>query len=73
MLRGTRVMVGEEAKTFTAVTSKVRETLLSRGYEEVILPSLWEQETFVEKAGPEIVNQMWAFSDKGNRQVCLHP
>lgn len=42
-------------------------------YEEVILPALWEQQTFIDKAGPEIVNQMWAFSDKGGRDVCLIP
>jgi histidyl-tRNA synthetase len=27
----------------------------------------------VDKAGPEIVNQMWAFQDKGGRDVCLIP
>jgi histidyl-tRNA synthetase len=42
-------------------------------FEEVILPSLWEQQTFIDKAGPEIVNQMWAFQDKGGRDVCLIP
>jgi histidyl-tRNA synthetase len=46
---------------------------IEEGYEEVILPSLWEQQTFIDKAGPEIVNQMWAFSDKGGRPVCLIP
>lgn len=46
---------------------------ISAGYEEVILPSLWEQQTFVDKAGPEIVSQMWAFKDKGERDVCLIP
>ena len=39
----------------------------------MILPAIWEQQTFVEKAGPEIVNQMWAFNDKGDRPVCLIP
>jgi histidyl-tRNA synthetase len=39
----------------------------------VILPALWEQQTFIDKAGPEIVNQMWAFQDKGGRDVCLIP
>lgn len=42
-------------------------------WEEVILPSLWEQQTFIDKAGPEIISQMWAFQDKGNRDVCLIP
>lgn len=39
----------------------------------MILPSLWEQDTFIEKAGPEIIRQMWAFQDKGGRDVCLIP
>lgn len=39
----------------------------------MILPSLWEQQTFIDKAGPEIINQMWAFGDKGGRAVCLIP
>jgi histidyl-tRNA synthetase len=46
---------------------------IEAGYEEVILPALWEQQTFIDKAGPEIVNQMWAFQDKGGRDVCLIP
>lgn len=46
---------------------------IDNGYEEVILPAIWEQQTFIDKAGPEIINQMWAFNDKGNRPVCLIP
>lgn len=46
---------------------------IDAGFEEVILPEIWEQQTFIDKAGPEIVNQMWAFNDKGNRPVCLIP
>lgn len=46
---------------------------ISANYNEVIVPSLWEQQTFIDKAGTEIVNQMWSFQDKGNRPVCLIP
>lgn len=46
---------------------------IDAGYEEVILPSIWEQQTFIDKAGREIVNQMWAFPDKKGRPVCLIP
>lgn len=73
MIRGTRVITGSEAKLFTEVQTTVRTTLTDLGFEEVVLPALWDQETFVQKAGPEIVNQMWAFEDKGGRPVCLHP
>lgn len=73
MIRGTRLLTGTEAKLYTDVTSTIRGTLTDLGFEEIILPSLWDQETFVQKAGPEIINQMWAFQDKGGRPVCLHP
>lgn len=38
------------------------------------MPSLWELSTFQEKAGgSEILNQMWSFKDRGERDVCLIP
>lgn len=46
---------------------------IEAGYEEVIVPVIWEQSTFVAKSGQEILNQMWTFQDKGNRDVCLIP
>ncbi|MGY2167419.1 ATP phosphoribosyltransferase regulatory subunit [Pseudomonas gingeri] len=44
------------------------------GAEEAIVPALWGQNTFIEKAGgSEIIGQMWAFSDKAGRPCCLIP
>lgn len=43
------------------------------GYQEIILPNLWEQSTFIAKAGPEILGQMYAFPDKSDRAICLVP
>lgn len=37
------------------------------------MPALWEQQTFIDKAGPEIVEQMYAFNDKKRRPICLVP
>lgn len=42
-------------------------------YEELIVPALWEQSTFIAKGGPQIVEQMYAFPDKANRAICLVP
>lgn len=39
----------------------------------MIIPAIWEQSTFTDKAGPEILGQMWTFKDKGDRDVCLIP
>lgn len=47
---------------------------IDEGYEEIILPSLWEQDTFEQKAaGSPVLAQMWNFEDKGGRKVCLIP
>ena len=73
MLRGTRIITGIEAKKHTLAIEMLRNAATYLGFQEVILPSIWEQQTFIDKAGPEIVNQMWAFNDKGNRPVCLIP
>jgi histidyl-tRNA synthetase len=47
---------------------------IDSGAEEAIVPALWSQDTFVEKAGgSEIIGQMWAFPDKKGRPCCLIP
>ena len=46
---------------------------IDAGYEELIVPAIWGQQTFIEKAGPEVVNQMYAFGDKKGRPICLVP
>ncbi|PMS17724.1 hypothetical protein C0Z18_19655 [Trinickia dabaoshanensis] len=49
-------------------------TFIERGAEEAIVPALWSQDTFIEKAGgSEIIDQMWAFPDKKGRACCLIP
>ncbi len=46
----------------------------AEGFDEIILPALWEQRTFNEKAaGSPVLSQMWCFRDKGDRDVCLIP
>lgn len=46
---------------------------IDNNYEEIIVPSLWEQGTFVDKCGEQLLNQMWTFKDRGDRDVCLIP
>jgi histidyl-tRNA synthetase len=46
---------------------------IAAGYEELIVPAIWEQQTFVAKAGGEIVDQMYTFADKKGRPICLIP
>ena len=71
MLRGTRVIEGQEAALFTAMIAEFRSLVIEANYEEIILPALWEPDPWIDRSGPEILNQMWQFQDKGDRQVCL--
>lgn len=73
MLKGTRIITGKEANEFSDVIYSLRRTMKYNGFEEVIVPAIWEQQTFIDKAGPEIISQMWAFNDKSDREVCLIP
>ena len=49
------------------------EIVEAKGFDEIILPSLEKSEIYVDKAGPEILNQMYTFTDKGERELCLRP
>lgn len=67
-------MIGDEARRFSAAIGKLRQVVEAAGYSEVIVPSIWEQETFEKKAvGSPVLGQMWMFKDKGDRGVCLIP
>lgn len=46
---------------------------IDAGFQEVILPLLWETETWIERSGSEIQEQLWNFQDKGGREVTLIP
>jgi histidyl-tRNA synthetase len=47
---------------------------IEAGAEEAIIPALWSQDTFIQKAGgSEVIGQMWAFTDKKGRPCCLIP
>lgn len=73
MLRGTKILTGIEAQRYRRTCEIIRETLLKRKYSEVVLPAMWEQETFINKAGKEILSQMYVFNDRKKRKICLIP
>ena len=52
---------------------KWRQTAVSFGFQEYDGPVLEPLELFTEKSGPEIVTQLFNFTDKGDRQVSLRP
>ena len=73
MLKGTRLLMGDEAREYIQTIDALRDALVKLGYQEVIVPSIWETDTFANKLGPEKEGQMWTFQDKCGRNCCLVP
>ena len=73
MIRGTRIITGTEARDYSNLIEESKRLCRLYDFEEVIIPSLWEQSTFVDKAGAEVLGQMYTFQDKKGRDICLIP
>ena len=73
MIKGTRILLDQEAEQYLEIIDKLRTTVKSSNYKEVILPALWETELFVEKTGEDIRKQIYEFQDKAGREICLIP
>ena len=50
-----------------------RSAFIEEGFNEIIIPSIWEQSTFTNKAGNDILSKMYSFKDKTQRDICLIP
>jgi len=72
-VRGMRDLLNKEAKTFTHVITKARETALLFGFKEAITPHVEPLELLSAKSGEEIRQRMFIFKDLGGRQVALRP
>lgn len=73
MLKGTQVLIGEKASEYRRICDQLYQSVSFRNFKEIILPSIWEAETFEAKIKGETLSQMWKFKDKGDRNVCLIP
>jgi histidyl-tRNA synthetase len=71
--KGTRIIGGDEAKQRRSLLNKMIELTENRGFDEIILPSVEPAKTYIDKAGAEILSQMYNFKDKGDRDICLRP
>jgi histidyl-tRNA synthetase len=73
VIRGTRIIEGEEARLFGDTLATLRTECLNRGFEEIFLPSLADPTLWTGRSGVEIEKQMWQFPDRKERPVCLQP
>jgi len=69
--RGTKDYLPSECEERRAVLERVRSVFESYGYGEVVTPAFEHLELLVAKAGEEVVDQIYAFTDKAGRKLGL--
>ncbi len=71
--RGTRDILPNEMEKRKAIEKIMRQIAESYGYREVLTPTFEHLELFTIKSGEEIVEEIYAFKDKGGRYLALRP
>lgn len=71
LVRGTRIIT--DAKERRKQLNKLITPVELTGFNEITLPSIQLSDIYTDKAGKEVLNQMYTFKDKGDRDLCLPP
>ncbi|MFP4545887.1 MAG: ATP phosphoribosyltransferase regulatory subunit, partial [Methanomassiliicoccales archaeon] len=71
--RGTRDFGPEEMERRRRLEFIMRETARTFGFREVATPIFEHTELFTIRSGPNIVEEIYAFHDKGGREIALRP
>jgi len=71
--RGTRDFGPEEMEKRRWLEGVMRSTARGFGFGEVATPTFEHTELFALKSGPNIVDEIYAFQDKGGRDISLRP
>ncbi len=71
--RGTRDFLPDEKEERVRTYGALRETAKLFGYREVETPTFELAELFIARSGPEVVDQMYTFEDRGGRLLALRP
>lgn len=72
-LPGFRDFYPDDLAVRAHIMARWREVALRYGFQEYDGPPLEPTELYIEKSGPEIVQQLYNFVDKGGREVSLRP
>lgn len=71
--RGCRIITGQEATDRRELLGKLIAIAGAFNFSEIILPTVEPASIYTEKAGAEVLSQMYAFEDKAGRELCLRP
>ena len=72
-VRGTRILTEEDARTRRAIINNCIKLAEFRDFREIVLPTIEPSGVYTDKMGPEILRQLFAFNDKGDRPIVLRP
>ena len=71
--RGTRDFTPAETRKRRYIENRMRAIAENWGYEEVKTPTFEHTELFTIKSGEAILDELYAFKDKGGREIALRP
>ena len=71
--RGTRDFSPEEMQKRQYVEDDIRSTFKKFGYQEIQTPMFEELKLFTAKSGENIIQEIYSFKDKSNREIALRP
>ena len=71
--RGTRDFLPAEMERRRSYEGILRQTAQRYGFREIQTPIFEEAELFILRSGPNIINELYAFKDKGGRDLALRP
>ncbi len=72
-LKGFRDFYPPEMAARRAVVDAVESTARRYGFREIATPAIERQRLYTDKSGDEIVDELYAFADRGGRDVALTP
>lgn len=71
--RGTRDFLPDEMERRRHYEGILRETAKTFGFREIATPIFEESELFILRSGPNVLKELYAFRDKGDREIALRP
>jgi len=71
--RGTRDFGPDEMAARRAAESAMRRVMALHGYGEIQTPTFEHADLFIARSGPQVLDQIYDFKDKGDRHMALRP
>lgn len=71
--RGMRLITKQTAALRRQLINVFIEEAEQAGFDEIVLPCVEPSQIYADKAGSEILSQMYTFPDRAQRELCLRP